>query len=107
MRRHLAKLLRGKHTPYLEFRHDHLPPLKAAAAEAMEAAEQELQATAAAAAASAAATAGLDAAGSDVDGGSSSIDNDSELEGGSSFAQDDIDAAIKRLQAATRQKVRN
>jgi ribosome-binding factor A len=42
LRRDLAKLLNSKHTPFLEFRHDHLPPLKAAVAATMEQVEQEL-----------------------------------------------------------------
>lgn len=47
LRRDLAKALQSKYTPYLEFRHNHLPPLKAAAATAMKAAEQELLTSAA------------------------------------------------------------
>lgn len=43
----LAKSMQAKSTPYLEFRHNHLPPLKAAAAEAMERIEQEFSAAAA------------------------------------------------------------
>lgn len=50
LRRDLAKILQSKHTPYLEFRHNHLPPYKAAAATAMQEVEKELSAEAAAAA---------------------------------------------------------
>lgn len=42
LRSDLARNMKSKHTPYLEFRHDHLPPLQAATAAAIEAAEQEL-----------------------------------------------------------------
>eukprot|EP00878_Enallax_costatus_P009947 GHUV01010385.1.p1 GENE.GHUV01010385.1~~GHUV01010385.1.p1 ORF type:complete len:210 (+),score=58.24 GHUV01010385.1:942-1571(+) len=49
LRRELAKAMKSKFTPYLEFRHNHLPPLKAAAAEAMEQVAQELSVAAEAA----------------------------------------------------------
>eukprot|EP00775_Hariotina_reticulata_P005211 gene5211-5449_t len=42
LRRDLAKVLNSKHTPFLEFRHDHLPPLKAAVAATIEQVEREL-----------------------------------------------------------------
>ncbi|KAF8063046.1 hypothetical protein HT031_003885 [Scenedesmus sp. PABB004] len=44
LRAELARVLRSRHTPFLEFRHNHLPPLQAAVAAAMDAAEAELAA---------------------------------------------------------------
>lgn len=107
----LARVLRSKYTPNLEFRHDHLPPLQAAAAEAFEAVERELTAQAAAAAVgpgSAQDDSGAESLGSrsttrqhkgpEFDSGSA--DGASISEGG--YAQQDIEAAIQRLEAATR-----
>lgn len=145
LRRDLAKVLASKFTPRLEFRHDHLPPMQAEAAAAMEQAEQELAEAAAAAVAvaakragrqSVAATTGAASAASGVEqhaeqeyvgvahaadlhsqtavsgsnssssSGTSSSDMLAEDAAGDSagsvFAQDDIDAAIARLEAITR-----
>lgn len=127
LRGDLARNLKSKHTPYLEFRHDHLPPMQAATAAAIDAAEQELAAAATAAAAadsreSAAAgddtvqlavfdaaeqelmqaeetgAGGSSHAGSPVDEAAASL-ADAQGSGGS-FDQQDIDAAIARLEAA-------
>jgi ribosome-binding factor A len=80
LRRDLAKNLKSKHTPFLEFIHDHLPPLKAAVAAAMEQVEAE-------AAAAAATTAGAASHG------------DAAAADGPAAA--DVEAAIARLEEAT------
>lgn len=41
LRRELARNLKSKFTPFIEFRHNHLPPLQAAVAAAIEQVEQE------------------------------------------------------------------
>jgi ribosome-binding factor A len=83
LRRDLAKNLKSKHTPFLEFRHNHLPPLQAAVAAAMEQIEAEAAADAEAAAAGHAASYGPAAAATGP-------------------AAADIEAAIKRLEEETR-----
>jgi ribosome-binding factor A len=46
LRRHVAKVMRSRHTPYLEFRHDRLPPRQACVAAAIERVEREAAAEA-------------------------------------------------------------
>ncbi len=41
LRRHIAKVTRARNTPFLEFRHDHLPPRQASVAAAIERVERE------------------------------------------------------------------
>lgn len=48
LRRHVARVLRSRHTPFLAFRHDHLPPAQACTAAAMERVEAEAAAEGAA-----------------------------------------------------------
>ena len=125
LRGDLARNLKSKHTPYLEFRHDHLPPMQAATAAAIDAAEQELAAAATAAADSReSAAAGDDTvqlavfdaaeqelmqaaeagAGGRNHGGSPVHEapaSPADTQGSSgTFNQQDIDAAIARLEAA-------
>jgi ribosome-binding factor A len=83
LRRDLAKNMNSKYTPFLEFRHNHLPPLQAAVAANLEKVEAEAAAAAAAAAAA-----------------SSASQADTSTAGGPAAA--DVDAAIARLEEATR-----
>jgi ribosome-binding factor A len=82
LRRDLAKNMNSKHTPFLEFRHNHLPPLQAAVAATLEKVDAEAAAEAAAAAAGSASQADASTAGGTAAG--------------------DVDAAIARLEEATR-----
>uniref|UniRef100_A0A383V7W2 Ribosome-binding factor A n=1 Tax=Tetradesmus obliquus TaxID=3088 RepID=A0A383V7W2_TETOB len=87
LRRDLAKNMKSKHTPFLEFRHNHLPPLKAAVAATMEQVEAEAAAEAAAAAAAAAA-------------GQGGSNGDAAAAAGP--AAEDVAAAIARLEEVTK-----
>jgi ribosome-binding factor A len=78
LRRDLAKNMNSKHTPFLEFKHNHLPPLQAAVAATLERVEAEAAAAAAVSASQA----------------------DSSTAGGPAAA--DVEAAIARLEEATR-----
>jgi ribosome-binding factor A len=80
LRRDLAKNMNSKHTPFVEFRHNHLPPLQAAVAATLERVEAEVEAAAAA--------------------GSSASPADASSDGGPAAA--DVEAAIARLEEATR-----